>query len=72
MASIEFDARLQPEVEEKYTLWMRDQPRGPGQIGGAIYTDVKGGPYANGMVFRQFPDAFVDELERSGTAITRK
>jgi len=70
MASIEYDARLEPEIEAKYNLSWRAQPRG--QFGSDIWTDVKGGPYSNGMIFRQLPDGFVDELERSGTAIKRK
>lgn len=70
MASIEYDGRLDPEIEATYDLWRRAQPRG--QFGSQIFTDIKGGADANNTVFRQFPDGFVDELERLGAAIKRK
>lgn len=65
MAAIEFDARREREVNEKYRAWRTAQP------GGTIWSDVKGGPYPDGTIYMQFPDAFVDELQTSGIAFKR-
>lgn len=65
MAAIEFDALLEQEVNEKYRAWRTAQP------GGVTWGDVKGGPYPDGTIYMQFPDAFVDELQDSGLAFKR-
>jgi hypothetical protein len=71
MAAIQYDARLETQVEKEYHRWRIARPRQPGQLGSTAWLDVKGGPYPDNTVYRQFPDAFVDELEGLGIAFER-
>jgi hypothetical protein len=69
MTAMIFDVGYRQQVDREYNLWRRRQAetRGPGQLGGPILADVMGGPYPDGTVYMQFEDAFVNELECSGS-----
>ncbi len=72
MAAIQFDAKHERQVVQEYDLWCDSQPRRPVQFGGGTWLRIKGGPYPDNTVYMQFPDAFVDELERSGFSFARR
>lgn len=73
MAWIQVDASCESQIEKILRHWRNDQPRKPGQLGGTIWSDVRGGPNLDNTIDWQLPDAFVNErLEGSGIAFRRR
>lgn len=66
MARILVEPDYTMEVERRYSEWGRQLPREPGQIGGPLLFSIT---HPFGEV--EFPDAFVDEIERVGIPFER-
>lgn len=66
MAWIKFNPERRGEIEERYRVWGSEQPRLPSQLGGLMLMSVTG-PFGE----MQFPDDFVDELERARVPFER-
>jgi len=72
MAWIQFDASLERQIEKSYRLWGAAQPKQLGQIGGTIWSSIRGGPNPDNTVDMLLADAFVDELECSKISFKRR
>ena len=66
MTLIRFELEFRSEIEAFFREWGRQQPRHPNQIGSPQLFSVT---HPLGEV--EFPDAFVNALERSGIPFER-